>query len=160
MQEPTDPSDTRPLIGHFITLKSPWLADMSQGWPLPHPTQPSVSPGQELETIFYRQTPPRPRWPDTLVVIILIKIDRHVNINKARHSLDERSLSCLDFGPQLENYVPGGEGSDFADCNPESSAEARTHRSLPGGIVIHQRGQQGGNWVVTDPQTPGTHYCP
>ena len=83
-----------------------------------------------------------------------------MNVNTARYSLNITSLSCLDSGPQRADYVPGGEGSDFADCNPESLAEARTHRSLPGGIVIHQRGQQGGNWVVTDPQTPGTHYCP
>ena len=34
-------------------------------------------------------------------------------------------LSCLDSGPQWADYVPGGEGSDFADCNPESLAEAR-----------------------------------
>ena len=49
MQEPTDPSASRPLIGHFITFKSPWLADMSQGRPLLRPAQLSVSSGHLID---------------------------------------------------------------------------------------------------------------
>ena len=127
---------------------------MSHCWPLPHPAQPSVRPGQKRETIFYRQTPPRPRWPDTLVVIILIKVGRQVNVNTARHSLNELSeLSGLwtsvgrlcprwrgKWFRWLQSWVAcrGSEGVSWyiREVSREVIGLSRTHRHRAH-IIVH-----------------------
>ena len=44
MQEPTDPSASRPLIGHFITLKAP-------DWPICHRAGPCSDPPSYLSAL-------------------------------------------------------------------------------------------------------------